>query len=443
VHTRRDLLRYAGAAGAGLLLGGCGREETASIRELEAQGAAAAEGLRYDGPPVELDYWTGFTGGDGPFMLAFVDAFNKEHDNIRVRMNVILWVDYYQKTTAAVASGTGPDLGIMQVDQIPTAARHRIIVPLDDVATEMKVSEADFAREVWEAGVVSGTRYGIPLDVHPLGMYVNDAVLADNGLDPKSPPQDREAYLDALETLKGKGIAGAWVSPFLFTGSLQYQSLIGQFGGSLFDEEGRRAVWDSDAGVEALDFMAGLVRRGYSIRNVGQDADAIAFMNGENAFLWNGCWAINQYASIPEFKWSVAPVPRIGSERAVWANSHNFVIMRQTDGDENRLRAAATFVDYVSRQSLKWAESGMIPARDDVRREKGFQKLKAQATFAEELPYVRFPPSVPGINDVRVLTLDPAIQNAVLQNERPREALRTAARRADALLAANREKYGV
>jgi multiple sugar transport system substrate-binding protein len=85
----------------------------------------------------------------------------------------------------------------------------------------------------------------------------------------------------------------------------------------------------------------------------------------------------------------------------------------------------------------------MIPARDDVRREKGFQKLKAQATFAEELPYVRFPPSVPGINDVRVLTLDPAIQNAVLQNERPREALRTAARRADALLAANREKYGV
>jgi multiple sugar transport system substrate-binding protein len=442
--TRRRFLVSAGAAGAGLVLGACGSTKEPSVAALAAQGRLAASGgVRYDGPPVELQFWNGFTGGDGPFMRAFADSFNKAQDKVRVRMNVILWADFYQKTTAAVASGTGPDVGIMQLDQVPTAAAHRIIVPLDEVASALKLEESDFPAAVWRAGVIDGRRYGIPLDVHPLGMYVNESVLKDAGLDPRRDPATKAEYLADLAKLKAKGIAGAWVSPFLFTGSLQYQSLIAQFGGSLYDREARRATWNSDAGVEALSFMRDLVRKGYSIKNVGQDADAIAFKNGQNAFLWNGCWAINEYAGIPELKWHVAPVPQIGSQRAVWANSHQFVLFRQPHGDDNRLQAATSFIDYVSRRSQKWAEAGMVPARKTAREDPAFKKLKAQSTFARELPYVRFTPPVPGIDVVRALTLDPAIQSAVLLQEEPRAALEDAATRADALLADNRQKYGI
>jgi multiple sugar transport system substrate-binding protein len=425
------------------MLGACGGVKSASLSQLDAQGkAAGASGIGYDGPPVELQFWNGFTGGDGPFMLDFVNRFNKAQDKIRVKMNVILWADYYQKTTAAVASGTGPDLGIMQLDQLPTAAAHSVVVPLDEVAQAMHLRRSDFAAPVWDAGIIHGRRFGIPLDVHPLGFYYNKDVLKKAGLDPK-PPQNRAEYLSVLAKLKAKGIKGSWVSPFLFTGSLWYQSLVPQFGGSLFDQHGERATWNSEAGVEALSFMTSLVDKGYSERNVGQDADAIAFKNGQNAFIWNGPWAINEYAGIPTLKWGVAPVPQVGPKRAVWANSHNFVIMRQTKEDPNKLKAAATFIDYVSRRSLKWADSGMVPARRSVRDQKGFQKLKAQDEFAKELPYVHFAPPVPGIGDVRALTLDQAINVAVLGKEKPRQALRDAAVRANALLADNRQKYKV
>jgi multiple sugar transport system substrate-binding protein len=440
--TRRRLLETAGAAGAGLLLGGCGGIHAASTSELARQGAAAgAGGVTYDGPPVELGFWNGFTGGDGPFMLDFVKAFNAEHDNITVKMNVILWVDFYQKTTAATASGNGPDVAIMQLDQLPTAAAHRIVVPLDDVASAMRLRREDFAAAVWDAGVVGGRRFGIPLDVHPLGLYYNKSVLGQVGV--KAPPRDRAEYLGVLKELKGKGIKGSWVSPFFFTGSLWFQSLLPQFGGTMYDRETRHATWDSDAGVEALSFMTNLVEQGYSQRDVGQDADAIAFKNGQNAMIWNGCWAINEYAGAPGLKWGAATVPRIGPERAVWANSHQFVIMRQTSEDTNKLQAAATFIDYVSRRSLKWAQSGMVPARNAERAKPGFAKLEAQATFAEELPYVRFAPRVAGISDVRSLTLDQALNLAVLGKTPPRQALADAAQRADGLLAQNRQKYEV
>jgi multiple sugar transport system substrate-binding protein len=59
-------------------------------------------------------------------MQALVDRFNREEPRIDVAMNVILWNDFYQKVPAAVYSGNGPDVGVMQVDQIPINAAHQI-----------------------------------------------------------------------------------------------------------------------------------------------------------------------------------------------------------------------------------------------------------------------------------------------------------------------------
>jgi len=118
------------------------------------------------------------------------------------------------------------------------------------------------------------------------------------------------------------------------------------------------------------------------------------------------------------------------------------VLMRQPGADPNRLQAATAFIDYVSSRSSKWADSGMIPAREAVLESPEFPKLEGQAAFAEEIPYARFPPPVAGIEDVRELTLDPAINVSVLLEAQPREALRDAAERANALLADNRQKYG-
>jgi multiple sugar transport system substrate-binding protein len=427
--TRAEFL----AAAAATALYGCGGSRTRAA-------ASFGTGTGYDGPPVTLDFWNGFTGGDGPQMLALVDGVQKKHANIRVRMVTARWEDFYTKLPAAVASGEGPDVALMHVDQIPTNAAHGTIVPLDDLVRDLGLRESDFAAPVWRAGAVDGRRYGVPLDMHPIGLYGNQAVLEKAGLDPEKLPRTREDYEAALEELKGKGIQGQWVTPFFFTGGHQFMSLLWQFGGDLTDPQATRAQWNSDAGVEALEWMRSLIKRGYSPRNVGQDADSIAFKNGQNAFIWNGAWAIGDYGSTDGLEWTLAPLPRIGSEDAAWSNSHNFTVMRQARPDTNRLQAVKVLVDTITR-SPDWAQAGQIPARRSARESPAFRKLKAQSALAQEVPYLRFAAAAPGLSDVRESTLDIAIAQAINGSQPVRAALDDSARRANELLQQNREKY--
>jgi multiple sugar transport system substrate-binding protein len=433
--TRRDLL-VAGAGAYAALVTGCG----GNPRE-EITAASFAGGRTYDGPPLTLDFWNGFTGGDGPQMLAITDAFTKEHPNVRIRMVTARWEDFYTKFPAAISSGKGPDVAVNHTDQLPINAAHGAILPLDDLVADLGLREDDFAPDVWKAGIYQGRRYGVPLDMHPLGLFSNAKVLADAGLDPDDPPQDRESYEAALEELKAKGIQGSWASPFLFTGGLQFQSLLWQFGGEMVNDDGTRATWNEEPGVEALTWIKSLIDRGYSPPNIGQDADNIAFKNGEAAFIWNGAWGIGDYGSTEGFEWTVKPLPQIGTQKAAWSGSHNLVVARRSTADsENRLQAAKVFIDFVTR-SPAWAEAGQVPARTSARESDAFKKLEAQSALAEQVPYVRFPPAVPGLADVRESTLDQAIAQALGGGATVKEALDDSAARANELLAFNHEKF--
>ena len=413
--TRQELLAAGAGACAALFLPGCGS----------------------GGEADELTFWNGFTGGDAPAMLSIIDAFEKEHPDTRVRMVSVRWEDYYQKVPAAIVAGKGPDVGIMHVDQISMSAAHGVLRPLDDVAAGLSLQEADFAPEVWQSGVYHGKRYGIPLDVHPLGLFWNKTVLSDAGLDPDRPPADREAYEAALEELKGKGVQGNWVPPFVFTGGFMFLSLLWQFGGDMTNEDGTKATWNSDAGVEAMEYLRGMIQKGYSPPNVAQDADNIAFKGGHSAFIWQGAWGIGDYGSTEGLEWGLGPLPQIGDERAAWSNSHQFVIPEATS--EAKREVARTFIDFVT-NSPSWAESGMVPARKSARESEAFRKLPASA-LAEEIDYVRFPRPVAGLPDVRESTLDIAIQQGLSGRQPVRQALDESAKRADELLTDNFEKF--
>lgn len=436
--SRRGFLAAGAGVGAGLALTSCGGGGGGGGGQAASGGNGGKE---YKGPKVELAFWNGFTGGDGPFMRDLTKKFSDENDNIDVKMTTVEWADYYQKVPSAVASGKGPDVGIMHVDQLATNAARNVVLPLDDVAKSLDLQKEDFLPQVWDAGEYKGKRYGIPLDVHPLGFYYNKTVMQKAGLDPNKPPQTADEYGAALEKLKAKGIQGHWATPFPFTGVLGFQALLWQFGGELFNEDVTEATFNSDAGVQALTWWSDLVKKGYSPKNVAQDADSIAFQNNKNAFIWNGIWAINTYNPIKTLEWGVAPLPQIGTEKAAWAGSHNFVIMRQRKVDNNKVQAAKVFINYISQQSVQWAKAGQVPARNSVRESSEFTALPLQAQFAKQVDYLHFAPPRPGIGDA-MATLDQAVNEATLLKRSPKEALDAAAGRAKKLLADNAKKYG-
>lgn len=437
--TRQQFLLLGAGAGAGLMLAGCGGGPQNNPSVQGGQGGDG--GKSYDGPKVDLAFWNGFTGGDGPFMRQLVEDFSAEHKNIQVKMTTIEWADYYPKVPSAVRSGKGPDVGIMHSDQLGTNAARGVIIQLDDVAKSLGFQQSDFAPLVWNAGIYNGKRYGVPLDMHPLALFYNKGVMKKAGLDPENPPQTKDDYMAALKEMKDAGVEGHWISPFPFTGTLTFESLLWQFGGDLYNGDVTKATFNSDAGVEALSWMVDLVKSGYSPKNVAQDSEDPAFQNGKSAFNWDGVWNINVWKEVPDLEWGVAPLPQIGSQKAAWSGSHNFVIMNQPNADENKLQASKVFINWISEKSIDWAKAGQVPARKSVRESSEFKNLEEQSIVAEEIDYVHFVPAVPGIGDVQPTTFDQAVNESVLLKKEPKAALDEAAARADKLLEENRQKY--
>ena len=435
-YSRRRFLGLGAGAAAAAGLAACGGGKSADdAAGGEPQGEFTGG---YDGPNVTLSYWNGFTGGDGPFMKQMVADFMKEFPKIKVRSNTVEWAQYYQRMPAAVTAGKGPDVGVMHLDQLATNAARKVIVPVDSLAEAIGLSQDDFTEEVWSAGFYQDKRYGIPLDVHSLGMYYNTESFEAAGV--SEAPTDDESLKAALDQLKEGANAQPFWMPSRWPAHLMFLSLLWQFGGEPYAEDGSEATFNSDAGVSALTWMVDIVNEGYSPKNVAQDSQYVAFKNKKVDITWDGIWQINDLkaANMP---FGLAPIPQIGDEPLVWANSHNFYITRQASQDDNKYQAAQVFIDWMSKKSADWAQAGMIPARKSVREEAAVTD-STQGPIAEQIDNLRFLPPIPGVGDVQAQTLEIAVADAVLLKAEPADALNSAADKASQLMEENKKKFG-
>ncbi len=435
--TRRRFLGL-GLGATAAVVAGCGGGKSA--QDVAGGGGKPQPTFTggYDGPEVTLSYWNGFTGGDGPFMKQLVTDFMSDNPKIKVSSNTVEWAQYYQRMPAAVTAGKGPDVGVMHLDQLATNAVRQIIIPVDDLAQSAKLTEEDFTAQVWQAGMFQDKRYGIPLDVHSLAMYYNTDDFKKAGV--AEAPTDEASFTQALDKLKAAGFANPFWMPSRWPAHLMFLSLLWQHGGEPYAEDGSRATFDSEAGVAALSWMVNVINKGYSPKNVAQDSQYVGFKNKKVQVTWDGIWQINDLKAA-KLPFGLAPIPTIGDTEAVWANSHNFYISRQAQADDNKLLAAKTFIDWISKKSAEWAQAGMVPARKSVRETPQVQQ-STQAPIAAQIDKLRFLPPVPGLGDVQAQTLEIAVAEAVLGKTEPAAALKDQAGKATKLMQANLKKFG-
>ena len=435
--SRRNFLMIGAGSTAALLTGCGGGEGVGSTGEEE--GVGGFSGGDYTGSAVTLAYWNGFTGGDGPAMQKLVKEFQSAEEKVSIENNTIEWADFYQQLPAAVQADKGPDVGAMHIDQLPTNAARSVIVPLDDLAESLGLEEGDFAEAVWQPGIYDGARYGIPLDVHSLGMYFNQDHFDKAGI--TEPPTDAASLDEACKKLQQAGIKQPFWMPNLFPAHLTFLSLLWQFGGAPYAEDGSEATFGSEEGVQALTWMREQIDKGYSPENVNIDAQYIAFKNGESSIEWNGIWQINDLEA-SGLNYGLAPLPTIGDEPAAWANSHNFFLTSQAAEEQDRADAAKTFIGWMSEQSAEWSAAGMIPARNSARDEPAYTD-SIQFALNDQIDHMHFLPAVPGLGDVTPQTIEIAVNEAVLGRKSPEDALAEAQDDANQLLEDNAEKFGL
>jgi len=394
----------------------------------------------YTGPPITIQYWNGFTGGDGPYMRAMVDEFNATHSNIKVEMNTLGWSDFYQRIVAAVHSGHGPDVAAMQLDNLATQAARGVIVPMGAAIKEMGFTAADFPQTLVDATTFNGNTWGIPLDSHTIASYGNTDQLAKAGV--KAQASTGPAFESELAALQKSGVKAPFWMPNRWPANLMFLSLLWQGGGQPYSADGTKATFNSPPGVAALTWMVDQVKNGVSPPSVALDSQYLAFKNGETSVTWDGIWQINDLRSTaPNLKWSLVHIPTIFDHPASWANSHQLVMLAQRDPDPNAQQASKVFIKWMILHSNQWAAAGMIPAYNPARDSEEFKSMP-QSALAPQINNFHYMPSIPGIGDVTVQTLELAVSDAVLGRLSPKEALDQQALRADEILASNAVKFG-
>lgn len=439
--SRRSLLLGAGALGAAALGGGLAG--CSSGGGDAGQGVAPAPSGSYAGPKVDISFWNGWTGGTAPQLVPkLVSQFNSEHPNITVKNNTVQWGDYFAKVPSATKAGQGPDVGVVHGDDVATFAAQQLIIPVDEIIASLGYQPGDFPPGLLDNTGYQGKKYAVPYSVTPIGLYYNEATLQRAGLDATKPPATGQEYRAVLAALKKDGVQGEWVDPFQFTGVFEWQSLLWQFGGAMFNDDVSKATFNSDAGVQALSWMTDLISGGYSPKNVGANTNYTAMRNGKTAFSWQGVWQTSDIAASKGLTVATAEVPMIGSQKAVWSSSTHWVFYNKPKQDQNKIQAAATFVRWFIDHSLDWAGVGELPAKNAVRNDpKLLSTYPLLKPFLAELEYAHYETVAPGIADVSQ-TFITAVNEAILGRKSPKQALDDAAALADKRLTDNKSQYG-
>src|SRR4051794_17030110 len=431
----RALIAAMTAAGLVAALTACGSGGSGG-------SAGKVDSANYNGPKVTISFWNGWTGGAAPKIVPqLISQFNSSHKNIVVKDVPQEWGDISAKMPLAIKAGKGPDVSVAHGDDIATYAAQGLLLDAGDIIKTLKYSASDFPSGVLGAGSYQNKQYAIPWSVTPLGLYANKTVLDSAGVDSGSLPTDKASYTAALDKLKAAGGQGEWVDGFVFTGTFEFESLLWQFGGDLYNKDVTKATFNSEAGVKALTWMRDLVNNGYSPANVAQDGNFNALVAGKTAFNWNGVWQTTNEA-LQKDQWVATEVPQIGTEKAVWSSSTHWIFPANKGQDPNKTAAAATFVKWMNDHSSGWPVTGELPANNDVRNNPSLvAKYPNLKPFLAELKYAHYETAAPGITSAGAL-ITTAVNEGVLGKKSPQQALDDAAAKATKILKQNAAQYG-
>ncbi|MBM3128983.1 MAG: ABC transporter substrate-binding protein [Chloroflexi bacterium] len=252
---------------------------------------------------VKLTLWYALSGNPGKVFEALVKKFNDTQSNIQV--DVIFqgsYADIAQKLTAAMTAKTLPD--VAQMGGAPTMADSGVIVPIGDLVGKADLD--DIYPGFWDYNKMGNKIISMPFNHSVPVLYYNKDLFAAAGLDPNKPPTNWDELLKTAQALTKPGQWGFNTH----TDTHWYLSaMIMQNGGKILSDDGKKVVYNSAEGIEALQFWGDLVTK-HKVMPPNQHAQAGAdFVAGKLGMIMRSSASLGAITTEAKFKVGVAPLP--------------------------------------------------------------------------------------------------------------------------------------
>ncbi|WP_411573502.1 ABC transporter substrate-binding protein [Streptomyces fradiae] len=343
------------------------------------------------------------------------------------------WENRDEKLATAFGSGKGPDVVLLNPDQVPQYLAGGALQPVDKAVEDIKES---FLPNALDALTHDGRLYAVPIYHTVTTTLYNKSLLDRAGIE--KPPATWDEVKAAAPKLKAAGVATLdYSASNEATLNLNFYPLLWQAGGSVFTEDGKKAAFNGPEGVAALTFVTDLYKAGAVPKSALTNTNIFAdHPMGEQqvAMAFSSTWAD---ADLARRTWGAGNVVVGKPLRDVEQVSFGVPGGLGLSAKARNTAGAQKFLAYMAAperiRSLGEA-SGFLSPRTDV-------TVPSDAPYAEQfqeaLPYAY--PGEPSPVARQVMSLiAPEIQAALTGRKSPEEALDAAAAQADDLLARQR-----
>jgi multiple sugar transport system substrate-binding protein len=388
--SRRSLFRGAFAGIGVAALAGCSSPVVAGIANTPVNAGT-------------VDYWNLFGGGDGVRMQQMEAGYRQSHPQTPLQAVTLAWGNpYYTKLSLATVGRKPPNVAVSHLTRMTTLVEAGLLQELrpEDLARH-GMSPDKFNQRAWQAGLVGGKAYAIPLDTHPLVLFYNTKICKDAGLLDASgnlkPITGQQGFLDALSRVqKVTGQYGAThgINADTATPWRVFQSFYSQLGGQVLANNGRNIVLDDARAKQVLSYLRTLtVEKKLLPSSIDYQGAIALFASGAAGFHINGEWEISTFQTA-KMPFSMTLVPNVfGGPYAVQADSHTLVLPKRPDQDQGSLDRSLDFIRSLLDQSMTWAQGGHVPAWQPVATSDAYKKLTPQSNYAAAANAAVYDPS--------------------------------------------------
>jgi len=411
------------------------------LEDALGEGMGEAGQMTDDGT-VTIRFWPAWGGFYEDQITSMVEAFEAEHDDIEVSLNLL--TDYRDSRTAAFTNIDGgdpaqmPDIAHFDTNDTIVARDTGWFQPVESVLQNLE--RGDMLEPAVATSVVNDTWWGLPFYISNVTMHYNADMIAEAGFDPDDPPASLAEVREVGEACVED--AGAEYALTVPNDSWFLESWISEQDEFWLDNKnGHEAepetVYATEGyAMDVVNWWAGLADDGLyfngGIEN-WTDPEAV-FLDGDAPMNINSSTSVD-WVDAEEFEVRTARFPTVGGEGVghsrgaaeLWVTNKN-----RTEEEQEALGQFLEFIANAENQAEFHKASGYYPANKG-----SWDILESEGFFEENPRYQVLRDQIeswePRETNVGLLTGEnPAItdvltsqMNAVFGGKDPEEAMQT------------------
>jgi multiple sugar transport system substrate-binding protein len=334
---------------------------------------------------VELTFWHGYTDAEADSLNALLDAWNTANPGVQIEPLFVNNDKALQKLTVALQGGEPPDITYQYGSSLPQLAAAPGLFDLTEWTQQPDANWEDFVPGARDAATFEGAVLGVPALIDNLAVVYNEALFDEAGLEYPSDQwtwDDFRAAAKALTDPAQKQFGFSYPMDASEDSVWHYHPLLWQNGGSILNEDGTEAAFNSPEGVEALEVLVGMAVEDESVFLDLQNSPYTGLFNsGKIGMLVTGPWDLS---SFPDVDYGVEILPGFDGDHQTIAGPDMWTVF---DNGGGRAQAALEFIAWLTAPEQMKTDAlatGHLPFRLSVIED---------AEFIEE-----FGTTIPGIN---------------------------------------------